>query len=92
MSNFVIFGDSTCDLNKELREKYDIEYVAMNFSVDDTEYVASLDWDEKDAKAHYDIMRGGKRVFTTQVPRTVFYDTFKAVFILYVLSTGTQTN
>lgn len=89
MREFVIFGDSTCDLNKELREKYDIKYVAMNFSVDDVEYVASLDWDEKAAKAHYDIMRAGKRVFTTQVPKNVFYDTFKATLeagkdVLYI--------
>ena len=89
MKKFVIFGDSTCDLSKELREKHGIEYVAMNFSVDDTEYVASLDWDEKAAKEHYDIMRAGKRVFTTQVPKNVFYDAFKAVLdagndVLYI--------
>ena len=27
MRDFVIFGDSTCDLDKGLREKYGIEYV-----------------------------------------------------------------
>ena len=27
MREFVIFGDSTCDLSRELREKFDIEYV-----------------------------------------------------------------
>lgn len=89
MKKFVIFGDSTCDLSKELREKYGVEYVAMNFSVDDEEYVASLDWDEKGAKEHYDIMRSGKRVFTTQVPKNVFYDAFKSVLdsgndVLYI--------
>lgn len=89
MSNYVIFGDSTCDLDKALREKYDIEYVAMNFSVDDEEYVASLDWEGHSAKEHYDLMRQGKRVFTTQVPQTVFYDAFKNVLsegkdVLYI--------
>lgn len=77
MREFVIFGDSTCDLNKELREKFGIEYVAMNFTIDDVEYKASLDWECHSAKEHYDIMRGGKRVFTTQVPKNVYYDSFK---------------
>ena len=27
--NFAIITDSTCDLNNELREKYDIDSVAM---------------------------------------------------------------
>ena len=27
MRNYVILGDSTCDLNKDLRQKYGIEYV-----------------------------------------------------------------
>ncbi len=89
MRDFVIFGDSTCDLSPELRKKYNIEYVAMNFSVDDTEYVASIDWDVAQAKAHYDLMRAGKRVFTTQVPKNVFYDAFKSVLdsgkdVLYI--------
>ncbi len=79
MREFVIFGDSTCDLNKDLREKYGIEYVPMSFSIDDKEYVASLDFEFYSAKQHYDYMREGKRVFTAQVPKNVYYDAFKAV-------------
>ena len=77
MRDFVIFGDSTCDLSKELREQYGIEYVAMNFTIDDVEYEASLDWDSAKAKEHYNTMRAGKRVFTTQVPKNVYYNSFK---------------
>ncbi len=89
MREFVIFGDSTCDLDKELREKYGIDYVAMNFSIDDKEYVASLDWETFSVKEHYDIMRAGKRVFTNQVPQNVYYESFKAALeegkdILYI--------
>lgn len=79
MRDFVIFGDSTCDLNKEMREKYGIDYVPMNYIIDDEEYKASLDWENRTAKEFYDLMRSGKRVFTTQVPKNVFYDSFKAV-------------
>lgn len=89
MREFVIFGDSTCDLDKDLRAKYGVEYVAMNYSIDDIEYVASLDFESHSAKEHYDLMRSGKRVFTTQVPKNVYYDAFKAALdegkdVLYV--------
>ncbi len=79
MKDFVILADSTCDLPKELREKYNIDYVAMNYIVDDTEYVASLDWESHSSRDFYDLMRGGKRVFTTQVPKNVFYDKFREI-------------
>lgn len=89
MREFVIFGDSTCDLDKDLRAKFGVEYVAMNYSIDDIEYVASLDFESHSAKEHYDLMRSGKRVFTTQVPKNVYYDAFKAALdegkdLLYV--------
>ncbi len=89
MREFVIFGDSTCDLDRDLRAKYGVEYVAMNYSIDDIEYVASLDFESHSAKEHYDLMRSGKRVFTTQVPKNVYYDAFKAALdegkdLLYV--------
>lgn len=86
---FVLFTDSTCDLNKETREKWDINYVAMNYSINGEEFVASLDWESHSAKEYYDIMRGGTRVFTTQVPKNVYYDAFKAALadgkdVLYI--------
>ena len=79
MKEFVIFGDSTCDLNKALREQYGIEYVAMNYVVDDQEYVASLDWESHPVHDFYNLMRDGKRVFTTQVPKQNYIDAFTAV-------------
>ncbi len=78
MRDFIVFGDSTCDLDAAIRQQYGIEYVAMNYLIDDTEYAASLDWETHSAKQFYDLMRDGKRVFTTQVPRNVYYDSFKA--------------
>ena len=89
MKDFVIFGDSVCDLDTATRNQFGIEYVAMNFSVDDEEFVASLDWTKEEAKQHYDLMRGGKRIFTTQVPKTVYYDAFKSAIeegkdVLYI--------
>lgn len=77
MRDFIILGDSTCDLYKNLRDEYNIDYVPMNFSVDDVEYVATIDFENRSAKEHYDSMREGKRVFTTQVTKQVYYDAFK---------------
>ena len=80
MSKTIIFGDSTCDLGKDLREKYDIRYLHMNYVVDEKEYPASLDWDAKTAKEFYDLMRNGKRVRTTQTAR----DTYETTFTKYL--------
>ena len=89
MAGFVIFGDSTCDLEKSVREQYCIDYVTMNYIIDDAEYVASLEWESHSAKEYYDLIRGGKRAFTTQVPKNVYEDAFKAVLetgrdVLYI--------
>ena len=76
--NFTILTDSTSDLNKELREQYNIDYVTMNYVLDGVEYPASLDWESHSPKEFYDLMRQGKRITTTQVPRELFYDKFSA--------------
>ena len=78
MNGFVIFTDSTSDLTAQMRQQYGIEYVAMNYVVDGVEYKASLDWESHDPKQYYDIMRGGTRVFTTQVPQNVYHEAFEA--------------
>lgn len=67
MSSFILLGDSTCDLNRELREKYDIDYIPMGYVVDDEEYVASLDWESHCVTDFYQLMRDGKRIFTNQI-------------------------
>ncbi len=77
MRDFVIIADSVCDLGRETREKYGIDYVAMNYVIDEVEYVASLDWENHSVKEYYDLLRSGKRVFTTQVPKNVYFDKFK---------------
>ncbi len=89
MNNFVIFADSTCDLGNDLREKHEILYVPMNYVIDGREYPAMLDWESHSAKEFYDIMRGGTRITTTQVPREAYVEKFTAALeegkdILYI--------
>lgn len=78
MGAFVIFGDSTCDLEKTVRDQYGIGYVPMRYIIDDTEYIASLEWESHSAKEFYDLLRSGKRAFTTQVPKDEFEKAFRA--------------
>ncbi len=77
MKNFVIIADSTSDLSAELREKLQIDYVRMNYVVDGVEYPASLDWENHSSHEFYDLMRNGKRITTTQVPREEYNVKFK---------------
>ncbi len=89
MREFVIFGDSTCDLSKEIRDRYDIDYVPMNYILDEKEYPASLDWESMSVKDFYDAMRSGKRITTTQVPGEVYEKRFTEVLeagkdVLYI--------
>ena len=76
MKKYVIIGDSTCDLPKDIREKYGIEYAQMNFVADGIEHRSSLDWEEYSPKEYYDLMRNGVLVKTTQVPREEFVSVF----------------
>ena len=89
MREFVVITDTTSDLSKELREKYNIDYFRMNILVDGKETPTSLDWDIYSPKELYDWMRKGKKVQTTQVTREEFEKLFKKYLdlgkdILYV--------
>lgn len=77
MNRIAVLTDSTSDLPRELREAHKIDYVPMNYVVDEREYPASLDWESLPPKEFYDLMRGGKRVRTTQVPREVLEKHFE---------------
>ena len=76
MKECIILTDSTSDLPLALRQQYGIEYVQMHYIIDGADYSASLDWESHDPKAYYDLMRGGCRVFTTQVAK----DTYENIF------------
>lgn len=79
MKKYVIVTDSCSDLNKELREKYDIDYIPMHFSLDGKDYRASLDWEDFSVSEFYDLMRNGKRFLTAQVNA----EEYKKVFTEY---------
>ena len=67
MREFVIITDTCSDLDISQRTKYNIDYVPMSFTCDEVTYVGDLDWKALSAHEFYDLMRNGKRVFTSQV-------------------------
>ena len=72
-----VVTDSCSDLTKELREKYNIDYLMMNTVKDGEETPASLDWEFYSPQDLYNTIRDGKRVTTTQVPAPTFEEFFK---------------
>lgn len=78
MNGFCVLADSTCDLGVDLLRKYNIEYLPMNYVVNDKEYKATLEWSDIPSEDYYNLMRNGVRIQTTQVPRNVFEDAFNA--------------
>lgn len=88
-----IVTDSCSDLPKELREKYDIDYVQMNTVKDGKETPASLDWEYFTPHEFFEKMRNGERFTTTQVPEAEFEKSFRALLekeydIVYIACSG----
>ncbi len=91
-----ILTDSCSDLPRELREKYDIDYVFMNYTLDGKEYPANLDWKSMSATDFYKTMRERKRFFTNQVPVTEFKRAFteyveKGMDVIYIGCSSKQS-
>lgn len=78
MFKFDICTDSTCDLRKDFRDKYNILYAPMSLNIDGVEYTADLDWNDFSAPQFYNWMREGKRVLTSQVFAHVYEDIFRS--------------
>ena len=77
MKQVKIITDSCSDLDAALREQYGIDYVKMNVVMRGEEKPANLDWELYSPKEFYDIMRGGERITTTQVPASEFIEVFE---------------
>ncbi len=76
MRNIQVITDSCSDLSGELMEKYGIDYARMRTIRDGKETPASLLWEYYSPKEFYDVIRGGERITTTQVPQEEFHEIF----------------
>ena len=94
MKKYVIVTDTGCDLEKEWREKFDVEYVPMRYSFKGKDYEADLDWKQISAHQFYHYMEEGERFITAQVN----VETYKQAFRKYleagcdILSVSTSSN
>lgn len=76
MNKVKILTDSCADMGKELRDKYDVDYLKMTVLWGGEEKLASCDWDIYTPKEFYDAMRGGLRITTQQVSQVEFETVF----------------
>lgn len=77
MKKYIIVTDSCSDLDKEIRTRYDIEYLPMRVIHDNVDLPASLDWEYISAKDFYDKMRQGTRFTTAQVTANEYKEYFE---------------
>ncbi len=76
MKKYIIVTDSCADLDKDLRGKYDIEYIPMRVTYDDNDIPADLDWGTISAPDFYNMMRNGVRFRTAQVNAEEYRERF----------------
>ncbi|MBQ8197343.1 MAG: DegV family protein [Clostridia bacterium] len=77
MEKFVIITDSSSNLNKDLRDKYEIDYLPFIYNYEGKSYDSDLDWKTISAKEFYDMMRNGARITSSAVNVASYVETFE---------------
>ena len=80
MADFVIIPDTSSDLTRQLRERFNIpDYVRGTiYFPDGSEHLADMDWELMDPKTYYESMSGRKAVYKTAgCPRGGIFDTYE---------------
>ena len=67
MRSFKVLTDSTADLEKSVRDRFDIDYIQMTFNTNGQVYDADCDWNKLSASDFYGQMRKGTVFKTTQI-------------------------
>ncbi|MBO5726705.1 MAG: DegV family protein [Clostridia bacterium] len=72
MNNFAIVPDTSCDLTKDLRERFGVEDYLHGILYYPTgeEKKISLDWDDMSPEEYYNSMKGRTALYTTATPTT----------------------
>ena len=77
-NKYVIFTDSCCDLTKEQRKRFNVEYCRMLINIDGKEEKhADLNWEEYTYPEFYGWMKVGKRIKTAQITHEEFTNSFE---------------
>ena len=82
MKDYVIIADATCDLSKEISEKYDIKIVKGIITLPDkTQIESPLEWDRFDRVGFYnDLKKNPDGYSTAPAPPAAFKKAFKDAY------------
>lgn len=77
--SFAIVCDVTCDLSREIREKFDIDYIKGHWALPDgSEMPTTLDWDAISSEEFYSKLRKNPDGYHTSPPSVMeIYEHFK---------------
>ncbi len=97
MRKIRILTDSCADLTPEMMDRYGIDYGRMNTAYNGEVKIADLSWTAGEAHEFYDIIRGGGRITTTQVPPEEFDRVFRKYLdagedIIYISCSNKQSS
>lgn len=82
MDDFVIIADISCDLNKDIRNKYGIDYIPGHITLPTGEDISStLDWENISRDDFYSQLKNKRKTFTT-APASI--DETKVAFKKYL--------
>lgn len=94
MRDYLIYTDASADIAPSVIEKYDIRFVAMNYTVGEEERLCTNLEEPSFLKKFYDAQREGKETHTSQVTPHSYIETFAPLLkegqsVLYLsLSSG----
>lgn len=94
MNNYLIYTDASADIDPAVIEKFDIRFVAMNYTVGDEERLCTNLETTAFLKTFYDAQRAGKETHTSQITPNFYMETFAPLLaegksVLYLsLSSG----
>lgn len=77
MEKFAIITDSSCDLAKDLRDKYDLDIVCARCFIDGKEYESDPDWINIPMDDFYNRLRKGERIPTSQISNVRCQEVFE---------------
>ena len=78
MKKFAILTDSCCDLDRENRARFDVDYLPMRMLFNERDLPADLDWADVSFGEFYRMMRDGIRIRTAQINAMEYAEAFES--------------
>lgn len=78
MKKFAILTDSCSDLDRENRERFDVDYLPMRMLFNERDLPADLDWADVSFGEFYRMMRDGIRIRTAQINAMEYAEAFES--------------